>query len=291
MSLIKYRAIASVSKHGSITKAANELGYTQPGISRMINSLEDELGITLLKKSNSMIEPTTDCEELLPYIEEMLQQEDKILEKITSLKTLVSGGIRIGSMNSMIVSHVPDIIKAYAGTYPNIELTLLEMSMNEIVDGLQKCSIDIGFINEFHIKGLEFIPLFKDHIRLIVNKDHPFASYDKIPLSALNGCDLIMFTPDANDIAQVISEAVEFEPAAKYYVSSDSAGISMVSKNLGSYIISDIEMQTKLLNDSIIIKEFKEDIYRTMGIGVRSIKDASPALKELINMTKHILNT
>lgn len=289
MSLIKYRAVVTAAKYGSITRAANELGYTQPGISRMINSLEDELGIPLLKRSNTNIEFTAEGVQILPHMQEMLRQEDQILDTIKALHTLNRGGIRIGSMNSMLVSYVPEIIDAYSKTYPNVDLTLLEMPMNEIIEGLQKGNIDIGFINEFNIKGLTFIPLFKDHIRLVVNRRHPFARYDKIPLDALDGSDLIMFTPDATDIMQVIKETKDFTPVAKYYVSSDSAGLSMVSKNLGSYIVTDIEVQSKVLHDDIIIKHFEEDIYRTMGVGIRSSETISPSLKKLINMTRQIL--
>lgn len=289
MSLIKYRALLAVVRHSNITKAAEELGYTQPGISRMIRSLEDEFGIPLTKNDGFSIAPTDDCKALLPHIEKIIQHEDELLETITARKNLADGTIRIGAMNSMLTSCLAKVIYSFSKTYPHIDLNMNEMSLSDILNGLENDMIDIGFTSEFQKKGLQFIPAFNDPILLLVNRESSFALQEKISLSSLNGCDLIMFTPDTEDILHTLKKTTDLKPVSKYYVSSDSAGIAMVSKDLGAYIISELEIYNKLLPDNVIVKNFEKNIFRTMGIGMKSYDRCSQTLKEFVKTAKNIL--
>ena len=67
MSLQKYEAFIKTVELGSLTKAAETLGYTQSGVSHMIQSLEDEVGTKLMHRDRSGIRMTSDGEQLLPY--------------------------------------------------------------------------------------------------------------------------------------------------------------------------------------------------------------------------------
>lgn len=286
MSFTKYRAFIRVVELGSITKAATELGYSQPGVSKMLDSLEDELGITLLIRNNTAVIPTDEGLQVLAHCREIVKHENDLYDLTDSIRGLVRGKIRIGSQNSMMVNYTPKVISTYSSTYPNIELFLYEMPHADIISQLLNNSIDIGFASEFSVKGLSFHPLFKDPIVLIVNEKHPFASYEKIPISALNGCDFIMPEQGWDDLNVIVTNRKKFTPAVKYTVRSDTGAISMVSENLGVYIISD--MQTGMLPDNVVVKPFEENVYRIMGFGIRSVKTVSPAVKEMMRITKNL---
>lgn len=87
-----------------------------------------------------------------------------------------------------------------------------------------------------------------------------------------------------DDLINVIKGEEKFTPVVKYYVHSDVAAVAMVSKNLGVYIIS--ELQCDNLPDSVIKLNFEKDVYRIMGIGINSLKTSSPTLKELVKVSK-----
>ncbi len=288
MSFTKYKAFIKVVELGSITKAAAELGYSQPGVSRMLDSLEDELGITLLVRNNTSVNATDEGKLILSCCREIVSHENDLFELTNSIKGLICGQIRIGSQNSMLVNFAPKVISAYALAYPNISLFLNEMPFEDITTQLASNRIDIGFASEFKVKGLEFHPLFDDPICLIVNERHPFASYDKIPVTALNGCDFIMPEDGWDDPVKMVYSKKPFTPSVKYTVRGDTGAVSMVSENLGAYIIS--KMQTSLLPGNVVVKEFEENVFRTMGFGVRSLKKASPAVKEFVKITKSLIS-
>ncbi len=87
-----------------------------------------------------------------------------------------------------------------------------------------------------------------------------------------------------DDPVAAVLKKKKFTPVVKYRVQSDTGAISMVSENLGVYIMS--SMQKHFLPKNVLVKEFEEKAYRIMGFGVRSLKAASPAIKEFIKITK-----
>ena len=133
MSFTKYRAFIRVVELGSITKAAAELGYSQPGVSRMLDSLEDELGITLLIRNNTSVAPTEEGRQILDHCREIVKHENDLFDLTNSIKGLICGKIRIGALNSMVVNYTPKIINTFSSAYPNIELILSEISFSQII--------------------------------------------------------------------------------------------------------------------------------------------------------------
>lgn len=89
-----------------------------------------------------------------------------------------------------------------------------------------------------------------------------------------------------DDIVLVAQKEKNFTPFVKSVVKGDTGAISMVSENLGVYIIS--EMQTKFLPDNVVIKDFDECVFRTMGYGTKPLKSVPPAVKEFVKMLKHL---
>lgn len=284
MSLIKYRAFMKAVETGSLTKTARAMGYSQPGISKMIESLENELNTTLFMRNGSNIEITETGKIAYKYAVKMVEQETAMVDAIHSVNGLIIGSIRIGALNSIIIECVPRIIKEYSDAHPIIEISLNQLSFAEVIDELRSNNIDIGFTSKFSVPGLKFIPLFKDPIRLLVHREHPFASYDKVPIDALNNCDMIMLPPGGDDVVLAVKNKKNFSVHTKYYVHSDSAATSMVAAGLGVYIIS--SMQCGNLPDTVIAKELDTDVYRTMGIGIKLQKTDSPAVREMIRIAK-----
>ena len=68
MSLVKYEVLLNALEYGSITAAAEKMGYTQSGVSHLINSLEKELGVKLIIRGRNGVRPTPVGESLMPYI-------------------------------------------------------------------------------------------------------------------------------------------------------------------------------------------------------------------------------
>jgi len=81
MSLKKYRAFVETVDLGSLTKAAEKLNYTQPGISHMILSLENEFGFPLLIRGKNGVTPTPEAEKLMVFLRQIVNGEEKLKEE------------------------------------------------------------------------------------------------------------------------------------------------------------------------------------------------------------------
>ncbi|MDO4545729.1 MAG: LysR family transcriptional regulator [Bacillota bacterium] len=286
MNLINYLAFIKVCELGNITKAAKELGYSQPGVSHMLEALEEDMGFPLLIRNKSTITPTEDGKRILPYCYQIIKSDADMHQTADAINGLLDGKIRISSFNSMLVNFTPKVIREFTNIYSNIEISIQEGAFSEIIDDLQNNVIDIGFISRFEEKGLEFLPLFDDPVCLIMSENHPFAAYDTVPIEALNGCDFIMSVPGWDDLVIMVQQKKRFSPNIKHYLASDTGAISMVAENLGVYILSKI--QSSLLPDNVVIKEFSENVYRTLGIGIRSSGSLTPSLKKFILMSQEL---
>lgn len=286
MDIIKYQAFIEVIKEKSITKAAQNLGYSQPNISYMIKSFEKEMGFPLIIKTKNGIYPSEAGSKILYYCQQIVKNQKDMISISESVKGLMTGTLQIEAINSMLVNLVPDILQNFTDFHPNILITLHERSYGEIMEDLEKDYADIAFTSRPGTNKFEFVPLFNDPVYLVVNKIHPFAKYTKIAASDINKCDFIMPVPGFDDTVKAISNNCNISPTVKYYTASDKASVSLVAKNLGVYVISRI--QAVNLPDSVVVKKFKEDFTRTLGMAFEPSKSARPVLKHFIDTSVRI---
>ena len=87
----KYEAFERVARNGSITKTAEEMGYTQSGVTQMLNSLETELGLSLIMRTNKGASLTTSGRDLLPFIREEQIWEKRIREECSRMSADTDG--------------------------------------------------------------------------------------------------------------------------------------------------------------------------------------------------------
>jgi len=286
MSITKYAAFVKVAELGSLTKAAEALGYSQPAVSHIINSLENRFGFPLFYRSRDACTLTENGEKLLFYCTQVIKNEAYIEDTVHSLNGLLSGSIRVGAVSSMLTHLVPKIIYHFSAAYSNISISLNELTFKEIASGLKSGSIDIGFTSSRTSDKIKFIPLFDDPVCLVIPPDHPFRAYETIPVKKLNGCDFIMPSSGYDDVYEAITDKVEISPNIKYRVGSDIAVIGMVSNHLGISIMS--SQQAQFLGGAVIRKEFSEHFHRTLGIAVSSAHCPTPAAKAFIRAARNI---
>ena len=125
MNIQKYIAFIKTVEYGSFTKAAEMLNYSQSGISRMINDLEKEWGVSLLERGRSGVRLTSDGLKLLPFAKSMCSEYRKLQTQVEELNGLKSGLIRIGTFSSVATHWLPKIISRFQKDYPNIDYELL----------------------------------------------------------------------------------------------------------------------------------------------------------------------
>ena len=135
----------AVARERNFTRAAEALHIAQPPLSRQIQQLEDELGITLIERGSRPVR-LTDAGRLL------YQQALQVLERVEETKAIArrlqeAGRLRLslGFVPSTLYGYLPEVIRRYRGARPGVELTLLELTTLEQIAALKEGRIDVGF--------------------------------------------------------------------------------------------------------------------------------------------------
>lgn len=167
MNLDHLRSFYSTAKYKSISKAAKELHLTQPGLSMQIQSIENEIGVSLLKRSYKGVELTEEGQLVFECAKKMLSLEDNLLANLTNLQKRHQP-LLIGSCKSIGEYALPCSIYTFKEIHSNIDISLdLDNSAN-IIKKLESGDINIGIIQESSTSDdIVTIPILLDKLVLV----------------------------------------------------------------------------------------------------------------------------
>lgn len=170
--LSKYQAFVTAASLGSFTKAAEKLNYTQSAISRMISDLESEWHMSLLERRKTGVSLTSDGLKLLPYAKELCEKQKALQMQVDALSGLESGMVRIGTFSSVATHRLPEILKIFGESYPNIEFEILLGDYTEIEDWIAEGRVDFGFLRLSARPEFEAVFLEQDEFLVVLPENH-----------------------------------------------------------------------------------------------------------------------
>lgn len=289
MNILKYMAFIKTVEYGSFTKAADILNYSQSGISRMINDLEKEWGISLLERSRAGVSLTSDGLRLLSHAKSLCDEYQKLQSEIDDLHGVHSGLIRIGTISSVATHWLPNIIRAFQKDYPGIDYELLLGDYTEIEAWIAEGRVDCGFLRLSTSHDFEIIPLCKDRLLAILPEGHALAECEKIPLKELCSEPFMLLERGARAEVSEIFERNGLVPRIHFTTWDDYAIMSMVESGLGVGILP--ELILKRIPYRIVIKELNVPAYRELVFALRDKKTASLAVKRFMGYLQYRKNT
>jgi len=289
MSIQKYRAFLTAVECKSLTKAANILGYTQPGISLMISSLEEELGLQLLLRTKNGVFPTEEAQYLQHYMQQIVSAENVLQETSYRLKGIEIGQLRVGGFLSVCTQWFPDIVSTFLSKHPSIDLRIFEGTYGEITNWLLEGKIDIAITSHPGPDNYDFLPLWKDPILVVLSKKNPLAREASIDLKDLVQYPFIVPNEGADETVQSVLCAENLTPNIKFRIKGDVATLSMVERGLGVSLIPALAIISIYRNVAML--PLKKQYFRTLGICARSFKHASPATRAFIQEIKDFISS
>ncbi|MFF2090081.1 LysR family transcriptional regulator [Paenibacillus sp. NPDC058174] len=281
----KYLALVHTVEHGSFTKAAEVLNYSQSGISRMISDLEAEWRVSLLVRGRSGVSLTSEGMKVLPYVKSVCNEYQKLHTQIEDLHGLQSGLIRIGTFSSVATHWLPNIIKEFQKKYPNIDYELLLGDYTEIESWIWEGRVDCGFLRLPAQTKLDTIYLDKDKLLVILPENHPFADCDRFPFKQLGDEPFMLMEKGAKAEISEIFEQYHITPKVQFTTWDDYAIMSMVESGLGISILP--ELILKRIPYRIVVKELEIPAYRQIGLAMKDRKSVSLAVKRFLDYLQY----
>ena len=281
----KYMAFIKAVEYSSFTKAAEVLNYSQSGVSRMINDLEKEWGVTLLERGRAGVRLTSDGMKLLPHAKSLCAEYEKLQMQVDELNGLQSGLIRIGTFSSVATHWLPKIIKEFQKDYPNIDYELLLGDYTEIEEWILDGRVDCGFLRLPTHPELETIFLEQDQLMAIIPENHPLAGCEKFPVTALCDEPFMLLEKGAKAEISEIFERCNLKPNVRFTTWDDYAVMSMVENGLGISILPQLILRR--IPYRIIAKELDVPAYRNIGLALRGQESASLAVKRFLEYLQY----
>lgn len=136
-----------VAINQSISRAAKQIGVSQPAVTQSIQNLEKQLDGKLFNRSKKGVTLTDEGKTLFSYVEEGITFIDNGLKKFKDLHDLQLGKIRVGANNEIIEHILMPYLKKYHELYPNIEVNIVNDSTTTLLKQLRQGSIDLVFMS------------------------------------------------------------------------------------------------------------------------------------------------
>ena len=172
--------VITIAQERNISKAAERLFISQPVLSRFLQKLEDELGISLFERKKRQYIPTYAGELYLDMAKEILNRKEKFEQEISRVKKSQAGAIRVGITPGRGRTLLPKVLPDFHRNFPNFELNIFEEDVSTLERYLHDGTIDIAFFTTVKkipesYGGFRYEVLSKEEIVLCTSKNNAFS--------------------------------------------------------------------------------------------------------------------
>jgi LysR family cys regulon transcriptional activator len=198
MKLHQLRYLAAVAQNGlNITAAAHKLHTSQPGVSKQIKLLEDELGFQIfVREGRNLARITPAGQQVIERALKILQEAQSIRDLSTELRDEGRGSLSIGTTHTQARYVLPEVIRVFRGRYPQVRLNLYQGTSEHIAEMVADDRIDCAIAtgSEALFADLTLLPCYRWHRTVIVPRDHPLTRAGRLTFKALAAHPLITYT-------------------------------------------------------------------------------------------------
>ncbi len=231
---MQFRTLLKVLECGTLSRAAEELGYSQSGLSRMINSMEEDLGIRIIERDRAGVRLTTEGEILIPYIRDIVSAQNNLNQAVADVNGLRMGLIRIGTFNSASAQWLPGMIKEFTEKYPDVRFELIHGTDEYTRNLAETGRVDLTFTDYPTKADIQEEFLISDPIVAIFASDDPHASLESITLQELAELPYVELNEGVDDEITRLLTVNDIELSPRFVESDDHAVVAMVEQGLGT---------------------------------------------------------
>lgn len=181
--LRQLECFCAVARTGSFTKAADDLGVSQPSLSEQIAKLEQGLGAPLFERLNRRIELTALGEAILGRAQALLEDAAALPDFFERARKGVRGPLRVGAIPTILPYFLAPLLKGFIERYRDVDLHVWEGTTAELVEQVLDGTMDLAVLSlPVEGAGLVMKELFRDPLYLAVPEDHPLAQSEQVQL-------------------------------------------------------------------------------------------------------------
>ena len=286
----KIHALLTAVDRGSLTSAAAELGYTQSGLTHMMNALEAELGLNLLVRSKNGVHLSPAGQELLPKMRSLMAAADGLEQSADHLRQRSFSTLRLGAYASVARQWLPTVLSEFRLASPDTEVNIDVGGIVDLYEKLKNDQLDCAIVSyhESQCQGLRYIPLRKDPLVAILPADYPLNA-PSFPVEDFSGKDFLM--PSAGfdlDINPIFSgNGHKITPLIRHTNLDDPVIVSMVEHNLGVSILSELCMQD--MSYDVQVAQLAPASFRLLGVAMSERRSSDKNIRRFVKCIRSVI--
>ena len=275
-------------KQKNFTEAGYACNMTQGALSKQIRKLENELGITLIRRNTRKFELSKEGEIFLSYAKKMTGTYEEMLKNVQKNQE-----IKIGCMPVLAPYHFARLVADFRKEYPDIKLVIDERIASEIRENSDRYDFLILRENMMEDqKKFRFSPLYDDKLCAVLYEKHPLYGRDRLQLKELKD-DVFIFPERGSGSYEVFYKSCEkagFEPKIAFEFPQANTIMSFVSEGVGVTItFSTVYREAKCAGVKMIPLE--DELHSVISLFYRKNKPLDYAKKQFLNYVREHLYT
>ncbi len=237
-----FKYFLAVAEELHFRKAADRLFISQPGLSRQIKQMENELGIILFERNSRKVKLTAAGVFLQEELKSHLQNLDNILNRANHISSGLQGKLKLGYVGSAMHGIIPELLPKFKDKYPEVVFSLSEMDNKAQIKSLLDHNLDIGFVRIERVpRNIEIRPIFNDTFSLVLPKNHVLNSSNFKELNQVKDEPFILFEGTYSNsyyekVMQIFDDS-GFIPLVSHYTVNASSIYRLVENNFGLSIV------------------------------------------------------
>lgn len=237
-----FQTVARLQHYG---KAAETLNISQPSLSKSISNLEEELGLYLFEKSGRNVVLTKYGQVFLDHVDRILSEVETATKKMRQLASPEEGHVDIAYVSPLAKNYIPQSVRRFRNTEQNQQITFsFSTGMTSVLlRGLRDETYDVVFGSYVENESsLEFFPILKQAIVLIVPKSHLLAGRKSVTLEELAPYPFIAYERSSGcglDIRKLFQDH-HFHPAVVCESPDESSITELVAMEIGISLVADV---------------------------------------------------
>jgi LysR family hydrogen peroxide-inducible transcriptional activator len=296
MNLQDLRYLAAVAEHRHFGRAAASCNVSQPTLSSQIRKLEEELGVTLLERTNKRVEMTPVGSRVLVHAQRALAEAGQMETVALTARDPLVGPLKLGVIPTLAPYLMPLILKPLRLAYPGLALELWEDQTRSLIDGLRNHRLDAALLaTDAEASEITELVLFREPLLAALPLDHPLAAAKSVTEEALAGELLVL--ADGHCLAgQTLAAcgAKSHAPKSSLQSSMQAATletlVNLVAAGYGATLIPALAVES-LLQRGIAVRPLTGHSSRTIRLASRPGFPRPQALRALEKVIRQAVGT
>lgn len=192
ISLRQIEAFKAIVETGSVTAAASAMHVSQPSVSRLLRSLELNVGFNLFERRKGRLVATPEAMLLYDEIQKYFRNLQKLAHTAADIRAFARGQLRLGSFIALSIAVTPAVIKEFNRAHPQIHVSCTTAQSRQIVDLVASRFADLGIVDPIAVTNAVRIERrWQFRCVCVMPTGHPLAASDSVSTSQLAGENVI----------------------------------------------------------------------------------------------------